>query len=111
MIQSGEARKAQTPAYPTKIPVNSASARIERQALEIAVRQPEPMWFRLYRRDPKELCRDLIHTSGVFGLQASMEGPRLSADGESQIFTTAQQEPGKSIKWVWDTDMLDGHFA
>lgn len=69
------------------------------------------MWFRLYRRDPKELCRDQIHTPAVSGLQTSMGSPRLSADGESQLFTTAQLLAGKTIKWARDTVMLEGHFA
>lgn len=69
------------------------------------------MWFRLYRRDPTELCRDLIHASGIASLQESMGSPRLSSDGESQLFTTARQVTGKTVKWVQDTVMLEGHFA
>lgn len=75
------------------------------------MQQPEPVWFRLYRRDPKELCRDQIHTPGISSLQTSMGSPRLSANGESQLFRIAQQLTGKTIKWGLDTVMLEGHFA
>lgn len=40
-----------------------------------------------------------------------MGSPGLSSDGQSQHFTTAQQVTGKTIKWVQDTVMLEGHFA
>ena len=54
--------------------------------------------------------RPNTHTS-VSSLQTRMGSPRLSADGESQLFTTAQQLTGKSIKWVQDTVMLKGHLC